>query len=89
MEEITLATEACDCGGTCSACNPPFVANGIRVQIVLTGTRGKNYEYGGDRTWNEAMSDFWIIDGPLTKKRQREIAKKIGEMLDMKPHHSI
>jgi len=80
-----MATEVCDCNGTCSACNPEFVPEYISIEITLRGHKGnKPYDY----LWNGAVSRL-IVDKPLTKKYQREIANKIAKMLKVKAHHDV
>lgn len=83
-----MATEVCDCDGTCKACNPDFHPEYLSIEIVLRGHKG---EKPHDYLWNGAFSHIFI-DGDkvkLTKKFQREVANKIAKMLKVKATHSV
>lgn len=83
-----MATEACDCGGTCSACRSPFTPSGIRIQITLEGYKNKGSRWN-EYLWNEAVSHFYIPGEELIKADQRRVVAKIAEALKLKPSHSV
>ena len=84
-----MATEVCDCGGTCRACNPEFHPEYISIEVTLHGHKGeKPYDY----LWNGAVSRIIVDENDakkLTKKLQREIANKIAKMLKVKANHAV
>lgn len=81
-----MATEVCDCKGTCSSCNPEFVPDGISIEITLHGHKGTGHN---EYRWNEAVSRMGVHEGKLTKKLQREIANKIAKLLGIEAYHAV
>lgn len=78
-----MATEVCDCGGTCSTCNPPFKPEGIRIVVTLEGTKGKDYEYGGGKLWNDCGGTIYLTEN-LSKRNTKAIIKKLEKIFNTK-----
>ncbi len=82
-----MATEVCDCDGGCSSCCPPFVPEGISIEITFYGHQGTGRS---EYRINEAVSRMDVRDkSKWTKKYEREIANKIAKMLGVEACHAV